>query len=33
MEFDHYDFVPGPQADKIISAAKAARAGEVEEEE
>ena len=28
MEFDHYDFVPGPQADKIISAAKAARAGE-----
>ncbi len=33
MEFDHYDFVPGPQAEKIIAAAKAARAGEVEEEE
>ena len=33
MEFDHYDFVPGPQAEKIIMAAKAARNGEVEEEE
>jgi elongation factor G len=33
MEFDHYDFVPGPQADKIIAAAKAARTGEAEEEE
>ena len=33
MEFDHYDYVPGPQADKIVAAAKAARAGEVEEEE
>jgi len=33
MEFDHYDFVPGMQADKIIAAAKAAKAGEVEEEE
>jgi elongation factor G len=33
MEFDHYDFVPGLQADKIIAAAKAARTGEVEEEE
>ncbi len=33
MEFDHYDFVPGPQADKIIAAAKAARTGEEEEEE
>jgi elongation factor G len=33
MEFDHYDFVPGLQADKIIAAAKAARAGEEEEEE
>jgi elongation factor G len=33
MEFDHYDFVPGPQAEKIIAAAKAARAGEEEEEE
>jgi elongation factor G len=33
MEFDHYDFVPGLQAEKIIAAAKAARTGEVEEEE
>ncbi|MEQ1946376.1 MAG: elongation factor G [Bryobacteraceae bacterium] len=33
MEFDHYDFVPGPQAEKIIAAAKAARSGEEEEEE
>jgi elongation factor G len=33
MEFDHYDFVPGPQADKIIAAAKAGRTGEEEEEE
>jgi elongation factor G len=33
MEFDHYDFVPQLQADKIISAAKAAKAGEEEEEE
>jgi len=33
MEFDHYDFVPQPQAEKIISAAKAARAGEEELEE
>jgi elongation factor G len=33
MEFDHYDFVPQPQAEKIISAAKAARAGEEEVEE
>ena len=34
MEFDHYDYVPQLQADKIIAAAKAARAGEeVEEEE
>ena len=32
MEYDHYDFVPGPQAEKIITAAKAARVG-VEEEE
>jgi elongation factor G len=23
MEFDHYDYVPGAQADKIIAAAKA----------
>lgn len=33
MEFDHYDFVPGPQAEKIIAAAKAAKVGEEEEEE
>ena len=33
MEFSHYDYVPGLQADKIIAAAKAARAGEVEEED
>ncbi len=33
MEFDHYDFVPSTQADKIIAAAKAAKAGEEEEEE
>ena len=33
MEFSHYDYVPALQADKIIAAAKAARAGEVEEEE
>jgi elongation factor G len=33
MEFDHYDFVPAPQADKIIAAAKAAKTGEEEEEE
>ncbi len=33
MEFDHYDFVPQLQADKIIAAAKAAKAGVEEEEE
>jgi elongation factor G len=33
MEFDHYDYVPQLQADKIIAAAKAARAGEEELEE
>ena len=33
MEFDHYDFVPSMQADKVIAAAKAAKAGEEEEEE
>ena len=33
MEFDHYDFVPGPQAEKIIAAARAAKTGEEEEEE
>ena len=30
MEFDHYDYVPQLQADKIIAAAKAARTGEEE---
>jgi elongation factor G len=33
MEFSHYDFVPALQAEKIIAAAKAAKAGEEEEEE
>jgi elongation factor G len=33
MEFDHYDFVPAQQAEKIIAAAKAAKSGEEEEEE
>ncbi len=33
MEFDHYDFVPSLQADKIIAAAKAAKTGVEEEEE
>ena len=33
MEFDHYDFVPQPQAEKIIAAAKAEKTGEEEEEE
>ena len=33
MEFDHYDFVPQPQAEKIITAAKAARTGQEEDEE
>jgi elongation factor G len=33
MEFSHYDFVPSLQADKIVAAAKAAKAGIEEEEE
>ena len=33
MEFDHYDFVPALQAEKIIAAAKAAKTGQEEEEE
>ena len=33
MEFDHYDFVPALQAEKIVAAAKAAKTGEEEEEE
>src|SRR5205814_2539307 len=32
MEFDHYDFVPGPQAEKIVPAARAAKAGAEDEE-
>ncbi|HET9698700.1 MAG TPA: elongation factor G, partial [Terriglobales bacterium] len=33
MEMDHYDFVPAAQQEKIVTAAKAARGEEVEEEE
>ena len=33
MEFDHYDYVPQLQAEKIVAAAKAARAGEEEADE
>jgi elongation factor G len=33
MEFDHYDFVPQQEAEKIIAKAKAARTGVEEEEE
>jgi elongation factor G len=33
MEFDHYDYVPQPQAEKIVAAAKAARTGEEETED
>lgn len=33
MEFDHYDYVPSLQAEKIIAAAHAARSGEEEEED
>jgi elongation factor G len=33
MEFDHYDYVPQLQSDKIIAAARAARTGEEEAEE
>jgi elongation factor G len=33
MEFDHYDYVPQLQAEKVIAAAKAAKAGVEEEEE
>jgi len=32
MEFDHYDFVPGPQAEKIIAAAKAQMTAHDEDE-
>ena len=33
MAFDHYDYVPQLQSDKIIAAAKAARTGEPEEDD
>jgi len=33
MEFDHYDYVPQLQADKVIAAAKAARTGEDESDD
>jgi elongation factor G len=33
MEFDHYDFVPPHQTEKIVAAARAAKSGEEEEEE
>jgi elongation factor G len=33
MEFSHYDYLPQPQAEKVIAAAKAAREGVEEEEE
>jgi elongation factor G len=33
MDFDHYDYVPSLQAEKIIAAAKAAKTGVEEEEE
>ncbi len=33
MEFDHYDFVPQAQAEKIIAAAKASRGAEPDEED
>lgn len=33
MEFSHYDFVPGPDAEKIVTAAKAAGHGAAEEED
>jgi elongation factor G len=32
MEFDHYDYVPTPQADKIIAAAKSQMTHAEEEE-
>ncbi len=33
IEFDHYDYVPDLQAEKIIAAAKAEQTGTEEEEE
>lgn len=33
MEFDHYDYVPQPQAEKIIATAKTTRTGQEEDED
>lgn len=33
MEYDHYDVVPQPIADKVVAAARAAGVGKEEEEE
>jgi len=33
MEFSHYDFVPGPESEKIVASAKAAGHGTVEDED
>jgi len=33
MDFDHYDYVPPQQSEKIVAAARALRTGEEEEEE
>ena len=33
MEFSHYDFVPGPEQEKIVAAAKAAGHGAAEEDD
>jgi elongation factor G len=33
MEFDHYDFVPQPEMEKIVAAAKAGKTGDEEEED
>ena len=33
MEFDHYDYVPGEIAEKVIAHAKAERQGELTEDE
>jgi elongation factor G len=33
MDFSHYDYVPGAEQEKVITAARAAGHGAVEEEE
>jgi elongation factor G len=33
MDFSHYDFVPGPEAEKIVASAKAAGHGAAEDDE